>query len=193
MVNITNNNSDAGYFYFLILIVALAWSMSIGVTRVLGMFIQEFESEFNVKQSEVSLLFNYTFGGSLLNCLTAPFILKYFGPRKMMFLGGLGTSTAWFATSQLNSLLAIHICMGLFLSYFVNMFFFCSNIVFQSWMNKKRVFGNSTVFCGVPAGALILSPFFAYLIDEYTWRGTCMIQERYSIHKHSICCHRLYP
>ena len=47
---------------------------------------------------------------------------------------------------------------------------------FQSWMDKKRVFGNATVFCGIPLGAMILSPLWAYLNELFSWRGTCLIQ-----------------
>jgi len=155
----------------------LSWSISIGLNRTLGLFIQQFQAEFGAPAAEVAVLFNYGVGGSFANCLTAPLILKYVGARKMMISAAVGTTLAWIVSSQCWTLLMIHIFLGFFLSYFANMFFFCSNLVFQSWMNKKRVFGNSTVFCGVPAGALILSPFWAYLIEEYSWRGTCLIQE----------------
>jgi len=43
-------------------------------------------------------------------------------------------------------------------------------------MDKKRVFGNATVFCGIPLGAMILSPLWAYLNELFSWRGTCLIQ-----------------
>ena len=43
-------------------------------------------------------------------------------------------------------------------------------------MDKKRVFGNATVFCGIPLGAMILSPLWAYLNQLFSWRGTCFIQ-----------------
>ena len=46
----------------------------------------------------------------------------------------------------------------------------------DSWMDKKRVFGNATVFCGIPLGAMILSPLWAYLNELFSWRGTCLIQ-----------------
>ena len=135
----------------------------------------------------MALLYSFSFAGSIINCLLAPVILNYFGPRKMMIIAGIGSSTgylfkksnwsynmpklyvyinnqyksiSWAAGSLAGDLVYVHLCLGLSLPYFANMFFFCSNVVFQSWMDKKRVFGNATVFCGIPAGTLILGPFW---------------------------------
>ena len=48
-------------------------------------------------------------------------------------------------------------------------------------MNKKRVFGNGIVYCGVPLGGFILNPLWTYLFETYTWRSTCLIQAGISL------------
>ena len=106
----------------------------------------------------------------------APIILRKFGSRKMMQMASVGCVLSWLAGSQMKNLISIQIILGFLHSYFMNSFFFCSNVVYQSWMDKKRVFGNATVFCGIPLGAMILSPLWAFLNESFSWRGTCLIQ-----------------
>jgi len=60
-------------------------------------------------------------------------------------------------------------------------------IVFQGWMIDKRIFGNGVVFCGVPLGGLILSPFWTYLFGDFTWRGTCILQAGIALQNLWIC------
>ena len=94
----------------------------------------------------------------------------------MMQMASVGCVLSWLAGSQMKNLISIQIILGFLHSYFMNSFFFCSNVVYQSWMDKKRVFGNATVFCGIPLGAMILSPLWAFLNESFSWRGTCLIQ-----------------
>ena len=68
--------------------------------------------------------------------------------------------------------------LGLANGFFSNMHFYISNIVFQGWMQEKRILGNGIVFCGVPLGGLIFSPFWTALFESYTWRGAALVQER---------------
>ena len=91
-------------------------------------------------------------------------------------MASVGCVLSWLAGSQMKNLISIQIILGFLHSYFMNSFFFCSNVVYQSWMDKKRVFGNATVFCGIPLGAMILSPLWAFLNESFSWRGTCLIQ-----------------
>ena len=85
-------------------------------------------------------------------------------------------SASWSLAFLAKDMFTTQLLLGFFLSYFQNMFFYCSNVVFQSWMDKKRVFGNATVFCGVPLGAMVLSPLWVMLIEKFSWRGCCLIQ-----------------
>ena len=48
-------------------------------------------------------------------------------------------------------------------------------------MNKKRVFGNGIVYCGVPLGGFILNPLWTYLFEAYSWKSTCLIQAGISL------------
>ena len=48
-------------------------------------------------------------------------------------------------------------------------------------MNKKRVFGNGIVYCGVPLGGFILNPLWTYLFENYSWKSTCLIQAGISL------------
>jgi len=169
-------NQDGQYFYLLTIIVSISWSLTMGVTRAQSVFLPIWQDEFQSDYKSVSSLYSFGFGGSMLNCILAPIILRKFGSRKMMQMASVGCVLSWLAGSQMKNLISIQIILGFIHSYFMNSFFFCSNVVYQSWMDKKRVFGNATVFCGIPLGAMILSPLWAYLNELFSWRGTCFIQ-----------------
>ena len=94
---------------------------------------------------------------------------KKVGSCKMMQMASVGCVVSWLAGSQMKNLFSIQIILGFLDSYFLNSFSFCSNVVYQSWMDKKGVFGNATVFCGIPLGALILSPLISY--ESYDKKG----------------------
>ena len=111
----------------------------------------------------LSKYYLFRFTGSMANILVAPLILKYAGSRRMMLLAAVGSSLGWGLAAIDGSLLQLQLILGLLLSFFENMFFYCANVVFQSWMEKKRVFGNATVFCGVPLGAMgMVLKFYAF-------------------------------
>ena len=64
--------------------------------------------------------------------VTAPIILRKFGSRKMMQMASVGCVLSWLAGSQMKNLISIQIILGFIHSYFMNSFFFCSNVVYQS-------------------------------------------------------------
>lgn len=154
-----STKQDGGYFYLLILIVSIGFGLTIGTVRAFSLFLPIWEEEFEASLFGVSSIYYFFFGGSMLNVLLAPLVLKYCGSRLMLMIAALGSSCTWALAAYFAvDMLRTQLLLGLCLSYFQNMFFYASNVVFQSWMDKKRVFGNATVFCGVPLGAMILSP-----------------------------------
>lgn len=167
---------DAGYFYFILFFVSLSWSITIGQIRAMGVFIPVWMGYYGVTLTAASFVFVLVTVGSCFNSIVAPFILSLLGSRKMMMLAAVGSTLSWIAASQLQSLMLVQVALGLVSSFFFNMHFYTSNIVFQGWMNDKRIFGNGVVFCGVPLGGLILSPFWTFLFDKFTWRGACIVQ-----------------
>ena len=124
-----------------------------------------------VTNHDASFVFLFVTIGSCINSILGPFILSFMGSRGMMVTSALGSAICWATTSQLGNLFYVQVIMGLINSFFFNMHFYASNIVFQGWMNKKRIFGNGVVFCGVPLGGLILAPFWTHLFTLFNWKG----------------------
>jgi len=161
--------------------VSVAWSFTIGLIRGYGVFISAWMGDFGVSMKSAQYIFTFSTIGSCLNSFVAPVILKNLGTRRMMLLASVGLSVSQAAVVFTKELLEAQILLGIVGGFFFNNFVYTSNIVFQGWMNEKRVFGNGIVYCGVPLGGFILNPLWTYLFENFSWKSTCLIQAGISL------------
>lgn len=174
------NNSlsilDGGYSY-LVLLGAMMVNILIpgGAIKSFGILFVEFIEDMNASPSAASWIpalcyFLYSSLGPLSSILS----VKY-SYRTVTFVGAVFCSLGMIMTHWANSIEFLYISYGVFVGIGAGLSFPPTVYIVTSYFTKKRGLANGLCISGSALGSIFLPPILRVLLDQYGYRGACLI------------------
>lgn len=85
-------------------------------------------------------------------------------------------ATSLAVSSFAPSIEFLFISVGVFGGIGFGVIFLPAVVAVGYYFDKKRALATGIAVCGSGVGTFILAPFTAFLLEEYGWRGTMLIQ-----------------
>ncbi|ESP01443.1 hypothetical protein LOTGIDRAFT_111664 [Lottia gigantea] len=154
---------------FMIQFIAFGISGSIGVYNV------EFLDDFETDALEVSLISSINLGVFLGTGPLASYLMDRFSHRKVVIFGGLMCSMGILAIPWLPSINYLYFVYGVVNGLGGCLAYVPSHVLSGLYYDKKRGLATGIATAGSGLGITVGPIVIAYLIEEYTWRGSLII------------------
>uniref|UniRef100_A0A1B6LWP0 Major facilitator superfamily (MFS) profile domain-containing protein n=1 Tax=Graphocephala atropunctata TaxID=36148 RepID=A0A1B6LWP0_9HEMI len=147
-----------------------------GMVYSAGVFLGPISQSLNVSKSQVTLI------GSLLTgfCLMAgPFasaLANRYGFRVVAILGSFMACISFVASSFVNSIELLWLFYGTLGGIGFGLIYVPAVITTGFYFERWRALATGIAVCGSGIGTFLIAPITQYLIDNFGWRGTILIQ-----------------
>ena len=127
------------------------------------------------------IVFRYFFLNFVLPffVISGPFVSALsnrYGFRVVTISGAIMAATSLAVSSFAPSIEFLFISVGVFGGIGFGVIFLPAVVAVGYYFDKKRALATGIAVCGSGVGTFILAPFTAFLLEEYGWRGTMLIQ-----------------
>ena len=127
--------------------------------------------EFGWSYAQVSLAASLRGVESGLLAPVVGILIDRWGPRRLVFFGGLLTALGLFMLSRINSLVGFYVSFALIAIAMSTCSITVLMTTISNWFRKKVGLAMSIVSCGFGAGGMMVF-VMARLVDAYGWRDT---------------------
>jgi MFS family permease len=147
-----------------------------GFLYAFGVFLRPIGLALGVSHAVMALLFScMSLSGYLLGPLTGDWA-DHVGPRKVMAAGAVVFTGGLIATAHAHSFLVAFVCLGIGVGTGLASVYVPSLAAVGEWFKKERAMALGIAVSGIGVGTLVAAPLSAWLIREYGWRNTLVIQ-----------------
>ncbi|GFN99370.1 monocarboxylate transporter 12 [Plakobranchus ocellatus] len=167
---------DGGWGW-VVMLNAMAISIIVdGITYTFGIFLGEFEAEFRAPKSEISLASSVQVGAYLMIGPVASALTNRFGCRNVILAGSVIAAVAYLLSYFSDSVMVLVITYGFIGGIGLGMMYLPAIVSVSLYFDKKRALATCTASCGSGIGTFIMAPLAEWLLNEYNWRWTLVIQ-----------------
>jgi MFS family permease len=149
--------------------------MFYGVHFSFGVFFKSIEAEFDLTRTATSAILS-------ANLLLAGFMsfgfgwaLDRYGPRRVVLLMAIFTGLSLVLTSQTNALWQLFITFSLLLAMGTGPVYVVPMSAVARWFDRKRGLALGLSSIGMGLGTMVMAPFAAFLIANYSWQTAYLI------------------
>ena len=147
-----------------------------GFLYAFGVFLKPMESAFGVGHAVMSSLFScMSLSGYLLGPLTGDWA-DHVGPRRVMMAGSLVFALGAYVTAHARGLAVAFPCLGIGVGAALASVYVPSLAAVGEWFKKERALALGIAVSGIGVGTLVVAPLGAWLVREYGWRTTLMLE-----------------
>ncbi|NXC43489.1 MOT6 protein, partial [Penelope pileata] len=166
---------DRGWAWMVLLAAVLLQALTLGFPSCIGVFFTDLQHEFQATNSETSwfpsiMVAVLHAGGPLCTIL-----VKRFGCRVAVMLGGLLSSVGMVSSSFCNSLSQLYLTAGLITGLGSCFSFQAGVTALGYYFMRWRTLANAMASTGVSLGFTLWPLLSQYLLDEMGWRNTFLI------------------
>ncbi|XP_023224649.1 monocarboxylate transporter 12-like isoform X1 [Centruroides sculpturatus] len=154
----------------------VSFSIKAGLLYTFSIYYVQFLLTFQESRSHTAWI------GSLFTCLlqlTGPFsglMIKAFGCRITIMLGGLGTAFGYIISSFAINVNYLLFSLGILTAIFLNFVYTGFAIALAVHCKKFHSLATGIAFSGIGFGIFVFSPLLELAVDYYGWRGSMFIQ-----------------
>uniref|UniRef100_A0A8C6Z0D2 Solute carrier family 16 member 5 n=1 Tax=Nothoprocta perdicaria TaxID=30464 RepID=A0A8C6Z0D2_NOTPE len=165
---------DRGWAWMVLLAVVLLQGLTLGFPSCIGIFFTELQRDFHASNSETSwfpsIMVAVLHAGPLCSLL-----VKRFGCRFAVMLGGLLSSVGMVSSSFCTSLSELYLTAG-FITGLGMCFSFQAGVTsLRYYFVRWQALANAMASTGVSLGLTLWPLLSQYLLDEMGWRNTFLI------------------
>lgn len=147
-----------------------------GFLYAFGAFLKPMGSALGVSHAVMASLFScMSLSGYLLGPFTGDWA-DHVGPRKVMMAGSVLFAGGVFATAHAHSFIVVFPALGLGVGAGLASVYVPSLAAVGEWFKKERALALGVAVSGIGVGTLVAAPLSAWLIRQYDWRTTLMIE-----------------
>ncbi|XP_009874102.1 PREDICTED: monocarboxylate transporter 6 [Apaloderma vittatum] len=166
---------DQGWAWMVLLAAALLQALTLGFTSCIGVFFTDLQHDFQASNSETSwfpsIMVAVLHGGGPLCSI----LVKRFGCRFAVMLGGLLSSVGMVSSSFCKSISQLYLTAGLITGLGSCFSFQAGVTVLGYYFVRWRTLANAMASTGVSVGFTLWPLLSQYLLDEMGWRNTFLI------------------
>src|SRR3954469_12987324 len=163
------------YGWVMVALGALMTCVAVGAMFSLAVFLQPIQQATGWSRAGVSAAMTLNFltmglGGFLWGTLS-----DRYGPRPVVLAGSVLLGIGLAAASRATSLLEFQLAYGVLVGFAAGSFFAPMIASVANWFDKHRSLAVSLVSVGVGVAPMTISPFAAWLIQQYDWRTSQLV------------------
>jgi len=166
---------DGGWGWVVVLASLVISMVADGVSFSFGLLYIEFLHEFGASKSKTAWIGSLFMAVPLLSGPIMSALVDRYGCRKMTILGGLISGLGFILSIFSNSVELMYLTFGMIAGLGLGMCYVTAVVSIAFWFDKKRTLAVGLGACGTGIGTFVYAPMTTYFIQEYGWRGTCLL------------------
>ncbi|KOX77337.1 Monocarboxylate transporter 12 [Melipona quadrifasciata] len=166
---------DGGWGWVVVLASLVISMIADGVSFSFGLLYIEFLHEFGASKSKTAWIGSLFMAVPLLSGPIMSALVDRYGCRSMTIIGGLISGTGFVLSSFGNSIEVMYLTFGVIAGLGLGLCYVTAVVSIAYWFDKKRNLAVGLGACGTGIGTFVYAPMTTYFIEEYSWRGTCLL------------------
>ncbi|XP_063977313.1 monocarboxylate transporter 14-like isoform X2 [Diachasmimorpha longicaudata] len=166
---------DGGWGWMVVLASLIISMIADGVSFSFGLLYIEFLNAFGESKAKTAWIGSLFMAVPLLSGPVMSALVDRYGCRRMTILGGLISGVGFVLSWQANSIEVMYLTFGLLAGLGLGLCYVTAVVSIAYWFDKKRTLAVGLGACGSGIGTFVYAPMTTFFIDEYGWRGTCLL------------------
>ncbi|XP_068973670.1 uncharacterized protein [Bombus flavifrons] len=166
---------DGGWGWVVVLASLVISMIADGVSFSFGLLYIEFLKEFGASKSKTAWIGSLFMAVPLLSGPIMSALVDRYGCRSMTIVGGLISGIGFVLSSFSNSIEVMYLTFGVIAGLGLGLCYVTAVVSIAYWFDKKRTLAVGLGACGTGIGTFLYAPMTTYFIEEYGWRGTCLL------------------
>lgn len=167
---------DGGYGWVIMFAAFMCNVVVDGIIFTFGLVVTSLSESMDVSVSTAAWVASLLTGFYLLAGPFVSALSNRYGFRVVTISGAIMAATSLAVSSFAPSIEFLFISVGVFGGIGFGVIFLPAVVAVGYYFDKKRALATGIAVCGSGVGTFILAPFTAFLLEEYGWRGTMLIQ-----------------
>ncbi|XP_043266520.1 uncharacterized protein [Venturia canescens] len=166
---------DGGWGWMVVLASLVISMIADGVSFSFGLLYIEFLQAFGASKSKTAWIGSLFMAVPLLSGPVMSALVDRYGCRNMTILGGLVSGLGFVLSSFSNSIEVMYLTFGVIAGLGLGLCYVTAVVSIAYWFDKKRTLAVGLGACGTGVGTFLYAPMTTFFINEYGWRGTCLL------------------
>lgn len=166
---------DGGWGWVVVLASLVISMVADGVSFSFGLLYIEFLHEFGASKSKTAWIGSLFMAVPLLSGPIMSALVDRYGCRNMTIAGGLISGFGFILSIFSHTIEVMYLTFGVIAGLGLGLCYVTAVVSIAFWFDKKRTLAVSLGACGTGIGTFVYAPLTTYLIEEYGWRGACLL------------------
>nr|XP_012137804.1 PREDICTED: uncharacterized protein LOC100881636 [Megachile rotundata]XP_012137805.1 PREDICTED: uncharacterized protein LOC100881636 [Megachile rotundata] len=166
---------DGGWGWVVVLASLIISMIADGVSFSFGLLYIEFLQEFGASKSKTAWIGSLFMAVPLLSGPIMSALVDRYGCRAMTILGGLISGLGFVLSCFSNTIEVMYLTFGVIAGLGLGLCYVTAVVSIAYWFDKKRTLAVGLGACGTGIGTFVYAPMTTFFIEEYGWRGTCLL------------------
>lgn len=166
---------DGGWGWVVVLASLIISMVADGVSFSFGLLYIEFLHEFGASKSKTAWIGSLFMAVPLLSGPIMSALVDRYGCRNMTIAGGLISGLGFILSIFSNTIEIMYLTFGVIAGLGLGLCYVTAVVSIAFWFDKKRTLAVGLGACGTGIGTFLYAPMTTYLIEEYGWRGACLL------------------
>ncbi|XP_029032211.2 uncharacterized protein LOC114871012 [Osmia bicornis bicornis] len=166
---------DGGWGWVVVLASLIISMIADGVSFSFGLLYIEFLQEFGASKSKTAWIGSLFMAVPLLSGPIMSALVDRYGCRAMTILGGLISGIGFVLSCFSNTIEVMYLTFGVIAGIGLGLCYVTAVVSIAYWFDKKRTLAVGLGACGTGIGTFVYAPMTTFFIEEYGWRGTCLM------------------
>ncbi|KAF7410041.1 hypothetical protein HZH68_004422 [Vespula germanica] len=166
---------DGGWGWVVVLASLIISMIADGVSFSFGLLYIEFLKEFGASKAKTAWIGSLFMAVPLLSGPVMSALVDRYGCRKMTIAGGLISGFGFVLSCFSNTIEVMYLTFGVIAGLGLGLCYVTAVVSIAYWFDKKRTLAVGLGACGTGIGTFVYAPMTTFFIEEYGWRGTCLM------------------
>ena len=166
---------DGGWGWVIVFASFLVNMIADGVTFSVGVMFVDFQKEFAHSKFRTAGVIGLFHAIPLLSGPIASALTDRYGCRKVTIAGSIIATIGFLLSSLANSLEVLYLTFGIISGFGLSLCYVAALVIVAYYFERRRSFATGISVCGSGVGTFVFAPLTRILIEEYGWRGACVI------------------
>ena len=166
---------DGGWGWVVVMASLVISMIADGVSFSFGLLYIEFLHEFGASKSKTAWIGSLFMAVPLLSGPVMSALVDRYGCRSMTIVGGLISGLGFVLSCFSNTIEVMYLTFGVIAGLGLGLCYVTAVVSIAYWFDKKRTLAVGLGACGTGIGTFVYAPMTTFFIEEYGWRGTCLL------------------
>ncbi|KAK2588247.1 hypothetical protein KPH14_004277 [Odynerus spinipes] len=166
---------DGGWGWVVVFSSLVISMIADGVSFSFGLLYIEFLKEFGASKAKTAWIGSLFMAVPLLSGPVMSALVDRYGCRKMTIAGGLISGLGFVLSCFSDSIEVMYLTFGVIAGLGLGLCYVTAVVSIAYWFDKKRTLAVGLGACGTGIGTFVYAPMTTFFIEEYGWRGTCLM------------------